>query len=214
FGIFGAGSYGRETIPVLNEQLIRCHDGNYNLVLVDDKLFGRNINGFDVLSTEEFLSCAHTKKYFNVAIADNKIRQRVAESMISYGVIPLTVRHSNTVIYEHTYIDESAILSPFVTISVNTTIGRFFHANLYSYVAHDCQIGDYVTFAPGAKCNGYVVIEDNAYIGSGAIIKQGVPGKPLIIGAGAIIGMGAVVTKSVAPGVTVCGNPAKILQSR
>ncbi|EAZ5844363.1 acetyltransferase, partial [Salmonella enterica] len=117
-------------------------------------------------------------------------------------------------IYEHTYIDESAILSPFVTISVNTTIGRFFHANLYSYVAHDCQIGDYVTFAPGAKCNGYVVIEDNAYIGSGAIIKQGVPGKPLIIGAGAIIGMGAVVTKSVAPGITVCGNPAKILQSR
>ena len=44
------------------------------------------------------------------------------------------------------------------------------------------------------------------YIGSGAIIRQG-----LTIGAGAVVGMGAVVTKGVPPGVTVIGNPAKPL---
>jgi acetyltransferase-like isoleucine patch superfamily enzyme len=38
-------------------------------------------------------------------------------------------------------------------------------------------------------------IEDHAYIGTGAIIKQGTPDKPLVIGKGAVIGMGAVVTK-------------------
>ena len=106
---------------------------------------------------------------------------------------------------------QGAILCPFVTLTSNIQIGRHFHANLYSYVEHDCVIGDFVTFAPGVHCNGNVVIEDGAYIGAGAVIKQGLPGKPLVIGAGAVVGMGAVVTKSVPSGATVVGNPASRL---
>jgi acetyltransferase-like isoleucine patch superfamily enzyme len=55
------------------------------------------------------------------------------------------------------------------------------------------------------------VIGDRAYLGAGCIIRQGKPGKPLEIGTGAVVGMGAVVTKSVLPGVTVAGNPARPL---
>ena len=87
-----------------------------------------------------------------------------------------------------------------------------FHANLYSYVEHDCVIGNYVTFAPGVKCNGNIHIHDHAYIGSGAVIKQGTADHPLIIGYGAVVGMGAVVTKSVPAGATVVGNPARIIR--
>jgi len=105
-----------------------------------------------------------------------------------------------------------AILSPFVTLTSNITIGKHFHANLYSYVEHDCVVGDFVTFAPGVKCNGNVQIGDYAYIGSGAVIKQGTPESPLRIGEGAVIGMGAVVTKDVLPGETVIGNPARIFK--
>ncbi len=92
----------------------------------------------------------------------------------------------------------------------NAKIGRFFHCNLYAYVAHDCVIGDFVTFSPGVKCNGHVVIEDHAYVGTGAIIKDGTD-KPIVIGRGSIVGMGAVVTKSVAPGAIVIGNPARTM---
>ncbi len=58
-------------------------------------------------------------------------------------------------------------------------------------------------------CNGNVTVEDHAYIGAGAILRQGQPGQPLVIGRGAVVGMGAVVTRSVPPGVTVVGNPAR-----
>ena len=61
------------------------------------------------------------------------------------------------------------------------------------------------------QCNGSVVIEDHAYIGTGAMIRQGTPERPIVIGEGAVVGMGAVVTKSVAPYTTVFGNPAKLL---
>ncbi len=39
------------------------------------------------------------------------------------------------------------------------------------------------------------IFEDHAYIGTGAVIKQGTPDQPLVIGKGAVVGMGAVVTK-------------------
>ena len=40
------------------------------------------------------------------------------------------------------------------------------------------MIGDFVTFAPGVKCNGNIHIEDHVYIGAGAVIKQGTPAQP------------------------------------
>ncbi len=49
-----------------------------------------------------------------------------------------------------------------------------------------------------------VVIEDDAWIGIGAIILKGVR-----IGRGARIGAGSVVTSDVPAGVTVAGNPAR-----
>jgi acetyltransferase-like isoleucine patch superfamily enzyme len=53
------------------------------------------------------------------------------------------------------------------------------------------------------------VVEDDASVGSGATILSGVR-----IGAGAGVGAGAVVTKDVAPGDTVVGNPAAPLARR
>jgi len=57
-----------------------------------------------------------------------------------------------------------------------------------------------------------VTIENHAYIGSGAIIKDGTPDRPIIIGEGAFAGMGAVVTKNIPPFTTVFGNPARPLR--
>ena len=117
-------------------------------------------------------------------------------------------------IMDEAQIAAGAALSPFVTVASNIKIGKCFHANLYSYVEHDCIIGDFVTFAPGVKCNGNIHIEDHAYIGAGAMIKQGMPGQPLVIGRGAIVGMGAVVTRSVPAGAVVVGNPARIVEQK
>jgi acetyltransferase-like isoleucine patch superfamily enzyme len=49
-----------------------------------------------------------------------------------------------------------------------------------------------------------VAIEDDCFIGYGAIILMGVT-----VGEGAIVGAGAVVTSDVFPGTVVAGNPAR-----
>jgi len=161
----------------------------------------------------QFLATPAPQRSAALAIANGSVRERLAARCKADGVAVWSVTAANAVIMDEVSVGEGALISPFVTLTSNIVIGRCFHANLYSYVEHDCRIGDFVTFAPGVKCNGNVVIDDHAYIGAGAVIKQGRPGAPLVIGRGAVVGMGAVVTKNVAPGATVAGNPARPLQA-
>lgn len=54
-----------------------------------------------------------------------------------------------------------------------------------------------------------VVIEDDVWVGTRAIILHGV-----VIGKGSVIGAGAVVTKSVPPYSIAVGNPARVIRPR
>lgn len=208
--IYGASGFGREVMPLVRRQLA-AGAGEWNLVFVDDQPETATINGHAVFTYEEWLSQEATTRQVVLAIANSAVREKLAQRCAADGVEFLQVQADNVVLMDAVEIGAGAILCPFVSITSNVKIGSQFHANIYSYVAHDCIIGDYVTFAPGVHCNGNVVIEDHAYVGTGAILKQGKPGAPLVIGRGAVVGMGAVVTKSVAPGATVVGNPARIM---
>ena len=143
-----------------------------------------------------------------IAIADFNLRNKIYLNLKEKNVNFPKIIHKNTFISTSSIIEEGAIICPFVTITSNVKIGKNFHANIYSYVAHDCTIGNNVTFAPSVKCNGNIIIEDNVYIGTGAIIHQGKPNRPINIGRGAVIAAGSVVTKSVKANMTVFGNPA------
>lgn len=166
------------------------------------------------MNYQAFLNESASEKYVQIAIANSRVREKIAQLLESDGILLWSITADNVVLMDQIELAEGSALSPFVTMTSNIKIGKCFHANLYSYVEHDCVIGDFVTFAPGVKCNGNIHIQDHAYIGAGAVIKQGTPAQPLVIGRGAVVGMGAVVTKSVPAGVTVVGNPARILTSK
>ena len=60
----------------------------------------------------------------------------------------------------------------------------------------------------GAEMALPIAIEDNAWIGSGAIVCPGVT-----IGADSIVGAGSVVTRAVPAGVLAAGNPCRVIRS-
>ncbi len=200
-GVYGAAGCGRGIMPLLRAQYPAT-----GLVFIDDGQAPGQMNGHDIVTWSDFLERQADEKAVSIAISASHIRQTLAEKCAAANLPLIEARAASVVQMDEVVIGDGACLSPFVTLTSNIRIGRCFHANLYSYVEHDCVIGDYVTFAPGAKVNGNVTIGDHAYIGSGAIIRQGIT-----IGAGAIVGMGAVVTHDVPLGVTVVGNPAKPL---
>jgi sugar O-acyltransferase (sialic acid O-acetyltransferase NeuD family) len=212
YAIYGASGCGRGIMPLARLQLRATGIDPERLVFVDDGFAGQSINGHVVHSYKDFLTQTASERHVAIAIADSNIRQRLAKQCASDRVLPWSVRAESVVIMDDVVIGEGALLSPYVALTSNIRIGQHFHANLYSYVEHDCSIGDFVTFAPGAKCNGNVVIDDHAYIGAGAILRQGKPGSPRHIGRGAVVGMGAVVLEDVPDNAVVAGNPAKVIR--
>lgn len=214
YAIYGVSGCGRSLMPVARQQLAREQDQS-EIVFIDDAQTAiTTVNAHRAMNYARFLAEPAAQKQVLIAIANSQVREKIANRLEADGIQLWSVMADNVVLMDDAQIAAGAALSPFVTITSNIKIGKCFHANLYSYVEHDCVIGDFVTFAPGVKCNGNIHIQDHAYIGAGAMIKQGTPEQPLVIGLGAVVGMGAVVTKSVPAGVTVVGNPARIVESR
>ena len=106
------------------------------LLLTDIKSLARKISSL-------------TRSRNNVSILplpDYKTREYIADKLLAANIKPFTIQASNAVIYDDNHIGEGAILCAFTTITSNVKIGRFFHANIYSYVANDSIIGNFVTF--------------------------------------------------------------------
>jgi len=213
FGLYGVSGFGREVMPVARAMLSQDPGlGEWELVFVDDAPPAEFVSGHRVMTFEQFMHSPADDRLVNIAIADSQARERIWNRCADSGIGPFTIVASNASFLDNNTIGPGAIFCGYSMVTSNVRIGRGFHANIYSYVAHDCVVGDFVTFAPSVQCNGNVVVEDHVYIGANATLKQGAPGTPLVIGRGAVVGLGAVVTKSVPAGTTVVGNPARVLE--
>ena len=149
FAIFGASGYGREVLPLVRQQLqAELTAGRADLVFVDDQPSAPVINGQRVLTYAQWQAEPASSRHMNVAIANSQMRQKLVERCAADGVQFFEARAANVVQLDDVQLGQGAVLCPFVTLTSNVRIGQHFHGNIYSYVAHDCVIGDY----PSKRC--------------------------------------------------------------
>ena len=193
--IFGTGGMGRETADLCRAKAVR------DLVFVCDDP-SEPVDGIEVISPSELLKDDHL--IFSVGSS----RDRRALSGRFAGQPLATVISRTAIVAPTASVGEGSLICDYCVVNNAAKVGRHFQANVFSQVSHDCIIGDYVTFGPRVSCNGWVCIEDDVFVGAGAVIRNGSSERRLTIGRGAVIGMGAVVTCDVRPGVTAFGVPA------
>lgn len=134
-------------------------------------------------------------------------RRRAVEAAALVGARFLDFVHSTALVDPSARIGTGAQILAGAIVQPGCSLGRNILINTAAVLEHDVRIGHHTHVAPRACLCGGVEIGHTVHVGAGAIVIQG-----LKIGNEAVIGAGAVVTRSVPPGATVVGNPARILR--
>jgi maltose O-acetyltransferase len=111
---------------------------------------------------------------------------------------------------QNIYLGDHTYLNFLCTILDNNTV----HIGSHVMIGPSVQI--YTAVHPlqaesrihGREIAKPIVIEDNVWVGGGAILLPGVR-----IGRNAVVGAGAVVTRNVLPNMEVAGNPARVIKA-
>jgi len=155
----------------------------------DDAIEAAQANGWKVLAN----------------VGSNRIRLALVESL------PEDVRFSavarTATVAVDTEVGAGTVVLHHAHVGPDSRLGRAVIINTGAIVEHDVVIGDGAHVGPGAAVLGGCHVGLRAFIGSGARI---LPGRT--VGADAVVGAGAVVTEDVAPGVTVVGQPARMVK--
>lgn len=144
-----------------------------------------------------------------VAIGRPSARRQVADKVRALGGRFARLYRARRAVHRHVTIGDGSMISTRSYIGPSTVIGEHVMLLGMCSIGHDVVIEDYVMVCPSVTVSGYVKVEEEVFLGAGAIIVEGRPDRPLVIGRGAYVAAGAVVTKSVPAGAKVVGNPAR-----
>lgn len=181
----------------------------------------------------------HDRGSGNITIGDNPtIQDYVILGSSNDGKIVIgnnALIRSGSIIYSGVTIGNDFKTGHNILIRENTEIGNNVLVGTYSVIDGNCKLGNNISIQTSAYITAYTTIEDDVFIGpcvvttndkymvtgaklKGPTIKKGakiganvtiLPG--ITIGVRAIVGSGSVVTRDVLPGITVIGNPAKMM---
>lgn len=207
--IYGASGFGREVAWLVES----CQDNRIVVCFIDDdeKKQGANLNGIPILGLEQAAERYADAKIVG-GIGNPKIRETLMKKAARCGFNFGTVIHPRVEMSKWVHMGIGAVICAGNIFTTNIRVGKHVQINLACTIGHDVVIGDYATLAPGVHISGCVEIGKRTYIGSGAVIINGTPDEPIVIGDDSVIGAGACVTKSIPSGQTWGGVPAKAIK--
>lgn len=195
--IFGASGHGKVIASILLGNNVTV-DG-----FIDDNPKQYEIMGIPVISAKNFENI--DKEQLIIAIGNNSTRKSVVKR---YQSNFFKLIHPSSVICKTVKIGTGSVVFPNTVINANAIIGEHCIINSSAVVEHDCILDDYVHISPNATVAGGVKIGEGSHVGIGACVIPNIN-----IGKWVTIGAGAVVIRDVPAGVTVVGNPARIIHN-
>jgi sugar O-acyltransferase (sialic acid O-acetyltransferase NeuD family) len=209
--LLGAGGFAREVAQAV--AAINRERPTWELLgFLDDAehLQGRDVDGTPVVGQiadagrfprAQLVACTgSTRNYFS--------RKRIVRRL---GLPPeryATIVHPTASVARTAEIGPGTALLAHVAITARAVIGAHVAMMPAVVITHDNVVGDYVTFGAGVRLAGAVEIEEGAYVGTGAMVRE-----HLRIGAWSLLGMGAIALDDVPPAEIWVGVPARRLRA-
>ena len=192
--LYGASGHAKVVIDILKRSNKMIN------VILDDNPSIKKISGMDVVHKTDMKL---TQEEFIITVGNNKTRKQIVDRLNkNYG----KAIHPKAIIDPTVKIDDGTVIMAGSVINSSTQIGKHCIINTSSSIDHDCNLEDFVHISPNATICGGIQIGEGSHIGAGAIV---IPN--LKIGKWCTIGAGAVIIKDVPDGVTVVGNPGRVV---
>jgi sugar O-acyltransferase (sialic acid O-acetyltransferase NeuD family) len=141
---------------------------------------------------------------FAVAIGDNYTRERLAHAAEAAGWHPATLVHPSVILAKDAQVGAGTYIAPGCVLCPRAQVGSHVIINTHVSVGHDSVLEDYTQVCPGVRISGGCRIGKLAFLGSNASLTPGVA-----VGGGAVVGANSHAVRTVSPGVTVVGCPAR-----
>jgi sugar O-acyltransferase (sialic acid O-acetyltransferase NeuD family) len=146
---------------------------------------------------------------FVLGVASPRARAGAALAALAAGLrTPVALVDPTAVLASSTTTAHGAYVNAGAVVGSQTHLGCHSHVNRSASVGHHCRLGFAAHVGPGVVLAGGVDVGQGAFVGAGATV---LPERR--IGRGAVVGAGAVVTRDVADGDVVIGNPALVIRS-
>ena len=202
--IVGTGGFARDTLCTLIDVLRWAGKTMADMDVVftepDIELKRRQLMGLQVVAQSE-IDLGHRR--ILVAINNPQVRQKVV-GQLGPKAQYATLVHPNVVFSEFSSVGTGSIICPGTVITAHVCLGAHTQLNHITTIGHDSAAEDYLSTAPGANISGNCALGQRVYIGSNAVVRQG-----LRITHDVLIGMAAVVTKDLNLHGVYIGNPAR-----
>ena len=203
--IVGAGGLGRIVYDILLNALradtvYRIHgflDTRADLVLpaeINTPLLGSPL---DYVVGED--------EVFVAAVGLPEWRKRLTDPLLAQGAEFIS-HTAGSIVGARSRIAPGTFITPGAVISVDCDLGAFAYLDTHVILGHDVVIGEHCMIGAMTFLAGGVRVGNNVSIHPRSTIAKG-----LTIGDGATVGIGSVVVNNVPPGVTVFGNPARVI---
>jgi sugar O-acyltransferase (sialic acid O-acetyltransferase NeuD family) len=203
--IVGAGGFGRE-LYAWASQHPDCGRAWQLAGFLDDNLEAlKPFGSFAPVFPLSGLKPAADQVYL-VGLGMPALKEKLVAPLVSAGADFLTFVHPSALIGARVTLGRGVVVCPGAILSADIDVGEFAMVNLNSTIGHDARLGPWSSVSAQCDITGHVRVADRVFLGSRASI---IPDKT--VGSRSIIGAGAVVVTDVPAGVTVVGNPARIL---
>lgn len=207
--IYGAGGFGREVLDIYQATGGAGHDA---VAFVDDGDLapGSRINGAELLGGwDALLKCDPASTQVCIGIGNPKYRARLAARLHAAGFRLATLIDPSAIVRPTAVLGAGTIVGARAFVSCNSKVGENVLLNVACLVGHDALVGPHTVVSPGVSILGGVKIGEGNDLGTGSQIFP-----RLELGPWAKVAMGTSVFKDVPANATVCGNPARVVQSR